>query len=1222
MLSISNALNASQAKTYHQMDYASATQSYYNKDGEVKGEWNGKMAASLGLSKEVSPLEFSRLVDGQHPETGEQMVRHRFAQKYENADGSVTKTVEHRAGWDAQFAPSKSVSLTALVGGDERIREAHREAVKVALSELESYTHARLGGNKPAEATGRFIAATFEHDTARPVDRYAAPQLHTHAVIFNVTEREDGATGALQERPFFESQNYVGAVYQAELFYRLKNLGYEMERGKSGAPEIKGYSSEYLEASSQRPQKIREHMEQAGVSGPEAAQIAAHATRERKQNLTPQEVLEAHRKMAAEFGNEPQRVVEAARERARQQEQRPETTSQAKEAVTFARESIFEREAVADKRGILTTALRRGMGDATFREVRDEFQTQRNTGRFRSVESQKYESERRFTTPETIAAERANVQYVLDGRNSVKPIMGAEQARKQANTKDFLNESQRQAIEEVLNSPDRVHGLQGLAGTGKTTTLEVIRKGAEKKGYKVEGFAPTSKATGQLREAGVDAATLQSFLSRKVKTPPDAKEPQHLYMLDESSLASTRQMRAFLQKLKPEDRVLVIGDTRQHQAVDAGRPFQQMQEAGMQTSQLDKIMRQRDPELLKAVQHLANNETVKGIELLAEQGRVTEVKSAQDRIQAIAKDYAARPENAIIISPDNKSRQQINESVRAELVKTGALSEDGKQLRTLLHRSDMTGADRTWAARYNPGEVLQYTTGSKAEGIERNSFATVRSVDARSNMLTVEKQDGTTVSYDPKRLRGVNVFTEIEREFAKGDRIQLTAGDKKLKVANRDLATIVKLEDGKMTVALDGKAKRQIAFDTEKFRQFDHGYAVTSHSSQGLTAGRVLANIDTDSSRSLINSRLAYVAISRASEDARIYTNNAETLGQRLATDISKTAAVDFRPSTEQTREAVDAFRSNDPAKATELLQKQERVFEYVNPDHRVAAVALDYTARPDRAVIVAPNSAERKELTQLIRAELQAQGKISVESHSISVLVEQKYSNPTLAASYSPGDQIHHKTGSPSIEGIPHDSAATVLSTDAKKNVLTVETRDGDQVSYNPIQLRQQTKESTVYKQGELDLAVGERITFTRPDKENRIRSGDFATLEEVRDNNSLIVRMDNGREVTLDAEKAKHIDYGYTVEKAKRLSADRIILTGDSAQLAEQQAALTKLNPKIRDLAIYTSDSANALHKDHSIANESVLTKEGISNAPNSGKLSEQSSPAIELEGYGIGM
>ena len=145
-------------------------------------------------------MEFSRLADGMHPQTEEQMVRHRAAMEYKNADGTTTKAVEHRAGWDATFSAPKSVSLTALVGGDDRVREAHRAAVTTALDELERYTQARIGGNNPAETTGKFIAAKFEHDTARPVDGYAAPQLHTHAVIFNVTEREDGSTRALQER--------------------------------------------------------------------------------------------------------------------------------------------------------------------------------------------------------------------------------------------------------------------------------------------------------------------------------------------------------------------------------------------------------------------------------------------------------------------------------------------------------------------------------------------------------------------------------------------------------------------------------------------------------------------------------------------------------------------------------------------------------------------------------------------------------------------------------------------------------------------------------------------------------------------------------------------------------------------------------------------------------------------------------------------------------------
>jgi hypothetical protein len=594
--------------------------------------------------------------------------------------------------------------------------------------------------------------------------------------------------------------------------------------------------------------------------------------------------------MAASFGDQPQRVIAAARVRAH--EQQAERTTSAKEAVTFARDKIFEREAVADERMILRDALRRGMGDTTYRDIRAEFDQRREAGDFNYVRGTKHSSGRSFTTPDTIAAERANIRYVLDGRNAVEPIMSAELAREHAGTKTFLNETQRRVIEQVLNSADRIHGLQGLAGSGKTSSLQSIREGAESTGYKVEGFAPTSKAAGQLREAGIEATTLQSFLARGKNTSSIEPPTRHLYMLDESSLASTKQMRSFLGRLNPDDRVLVIGDTRQHQGVDAGRPFQQMQEAGMQTSKLDKIMRQKEPELLRAVQHLANGETVQGIALLAEQGRVTELPNGRDRIAAIAKDYAAQPENTIIVSPDNRSRQQINEAVRVELRRSGALAEDGEVFRTLSHRSDMTGADRKWAARYEPGNVLQYTTGSKSEGIDRGSFATVRTFDTRKNLLTVDLGNGSAVTYDPRRLRGVHVFREVEREFAIGDRIQVTAPDKDLGVANRDLGTIIAMQDGKIAVRMDGREARSVRFDPREFRQFDHGYAVTSHSSQGLTAGRVLAHIDTDSVRGLISDRLAYVAISRASNDARIYTNNAETLGDKLATDITKTAAV------------------------------------------------------------------------------------------------------------------------------------------------------------------------------------------------------------------------------------------------------------------------------------------------------------------------------------------
>ena len=1154
MLTISKAISSAQAQTYHKLEYTSDAQSYYKQDDTVRGEWQGKLAVSLGLSGEVAPLEFSRLTEGMHPQTEAQMVKHREGKEYTNPDGSTTKPVEHRAGWDATFSAPKSVSLTALVGGDEQVKEAHRAAVSTALEELEKYTHARIGGNNPAEQTGRFIAAKFEHDTARPVNGYAAPQLHTHAIIFNVTEREDGSTRALQPQSLFESQNYATAVYQSALTYQLRKLGYEIEPGQSGAPEIKGYSQAYLDASSPRSQQIKEQMERVGFQGPEAAQIAAHSTRDRKQTLKPADVLAAHKEMAAEYGNQPERVIAAARERALSQAQGTVLQTDSRGAVAFAKEKVFEREAVADERVIMREALRRGMGEVSFSEIQDEFRRRQEEGEFRSVQGQKHSSGRRFTTPETIAAERANVHHVLNGQGASAPMLSDAAAQRQARSRDFLNVQQQTAIREVLTSTDRVHGFQGLAGTGKTTTLAAIREGAEQGGYKVEGFAPTSKAAGQLREAGIEANTLQSFLARQKDGDPASK---HLYMLDESSLASTRQMRAFLEKIGPEDRVLVIGDTRQHQGVDAGRPFQQMQEAGMQTSRLETIVRQKDLELLHAVQHLATNETEKGIALLAQQGRVTELANATDRVAAIAKDYAAKPENTIIVSPDNRSRQQINEAVREELLKTGTLADDGQRFLTLSHRSDMTGPDRTWAAMYRPGDVVQYDRGSRAEGIERGSFGVVKASDAATNRLTVELPNGSSVEYDPKRVYGVNVYRETSREFATGDRLQFSALNKELGIANRDMGTITKMDPDRLTVLMDGKEKRSVSFNPSEFRQFDHGYAVTSHSSQGLTADRVIANIDTDSSRSLINSRLAYVAISRASEDARIYTNNAESLGQRLAIEVTKTAALDFTTKSEQTT-------------APELSEQRTVAFhEYNQQDSRLAAVATDYVRRPERTVIVAPNRAERDELTQLIRADLYAEGKLGRDAHVITVLVEKESGSKMHVESYAPGDKIQYKTGSPHIDGIPHDSQATVVAVQPRSNVISVRfdaTRED--VSFNPAQLRTQTRESRVFEVVTREVAEGERIRFTTHDKELGVRSGDLGTVTRIGQHNSMTIKLDSGKTAHVSAEKTRHIDYGYAVDTLKNIRADRVIATGEGLTQQAFQAGFSKA-----DHALYTS-------------------------------------------------
>jgi conjugative relaxase-like TrwC/TraI family protein len=891
MLTISKPLSAGQAQTYHQKEFTAKEQNYWSQRGVIAGEWQGRLAAQFGLAGGVSEEDFAKLSQGQHPQTGEQLVRQRASYEYLDADGKTIRTMEHRAGWDATFSAPKSVSLTALVGGDERVREAHRESVRVALDQLEHYTQARIGGNHPPETTARFIAAKFEHDTARPVDGYVAPQLHTHAVVFNVTERDNGQPRAIQPQSLFASQQFATAIYQSELTYQLRQLGYEITTGRSGAPEIKGYTQEYLDASSPRSQQIREYLERTGRSGKEAAEIAAHSTRDRKEIHSPGEVMAAHRRLAADFGHQADAVVRAARERSQHHEKPVNSLDRVRESLTFSRDKNFEREAVVDERALIRDGLRRGMGEITHVQVRANLDARLASGEFQIVERPQGVPGRQFTTAKTIEAEHDILRRMREGQNLIEPVLSRPHAIAVMDQHSHLNQAQKAVVEDVLSSRDRIQGIQGFAGAGKTTTLAVLRGATEKQGYQVEGFAPTSRAARQLNEAGIESRTLQGFLARGAD--PDVGVQKHFYLVDESSLASTNQMREFLARLGPDDRVLLVGDIRQHQGVEAGRPFEQLQEAGMRTARLDEIVRQQDPALKSAVELLATGHVSAALDALQQQGRVKEIPDGEERIRAIAKSYVECPDKTLIVSPDNASRRQLNVAVREELKATGAIATEDHNFRVLAQRQDMTGAERSWASHYEVNDVIRYTRGSKAIGIGAGAYALVVAIDPAVNQLTVEKANHELATYDPRRLTGVSVYQEIEREFSVGDRVQFTAPDKSLGVANRDLATIEVIHpDGRLSARLDNN--REIEFNAIDYRHFDHGYAVTSHSSQGLTAERVLVHADTRVHPDLLNSRFGYVSISRASHEATLFTDDMARLGPQLGADVSKTSALEI----------------------------------------------------------------------------------------------------------------------------------------------------------------------------------------------------------------------------------------------------------------------------------------------------------------------------------------
>ncbi|HEY1803917.1 MAG TPA: conjugal transfer protein, partial [Terracidiphilus sp.] len=316
----------------------------------------------------------------------------------------------------------------------------------------------------------------------------------------------------------------------------------------------------------------------------------------------------------------------------------------------------------------------------------------------------------------------------------------------------------------------------------------------------------------------------------------------------------------------------------------------------------------------KAVEQLARGQVGAAVESLDSQGRVHEVKGHEERISAIAREYAKAPESTLVVSPDNRSRTEINNRIHDELQSRGVVSHKEHSINTLVPRQEMTGADRSWAQQYQVNDLLRYSRSSQETGIKKGEYTRVVAVNGQANTLTVLRTNGEQTTYDPRRQMGVSVYREQEKAFSVGDRIQFTAPSQELNIANRELGTVECIApDGTMRLKLDNE--RSMSFDPQRHPHLDHGYAVTSYSSQGQTADRVLINVDTElGAKDLLNNRMAYVSVSRGQWDAQIFTNDREKLSQALGHDVSHQSAHTPEMKPEQKQEqAVTSQREVAP---------------------------------------------------------------------------------------------------------------------------------------------------------------------------------------------------------------------------------------------------------------------------------------------------------------------
>lgn len=663
MMSMSGALCAAGAVSYFKEEFEHARGNYYADEGKTVGRWRGELAEHFGLSGAVGREDFERLCEGQDSRTGEQLVRHVQSHERTNLYGDKIETGGHRAGCDITFSAPKSVSLAALVGGDERIREAHAEAVTAALREVERYAQARLGGNAKPETTGKLLFASFEHDAARPDGKngFAAPDLHTHNFTFNLTQTIEGKIKPVQPFELYRSQKYGTAVYRAVLSEKLQRLGYEIDVDeRTGAPEIRGISREYIEAASPRQRDIKKAAEARNLTSTRGV-----AVRNRRTKTYDREEMRArHQELDRQFGGQAYAVVREARARALEMRallwDEKGSRARAQEAVTFAVEKASEREPVGDTRRLMTDALRQHLGRTTFEAVSQEMRGREERGELAAVVLDEAGMER-LKAEKTLRRDAENVERVQAGKGTQQPIAERVPAAVMTSQDVTLNEGERTAFEQIVVSRDQITGLQAKAGTGKTNVLAAVREAAISAGYDVQGFAPTPRAARLLAESGMETRTLHKFLRQK----DDPEAPPRFLMLDESGLAGTKRVNDFLSRVRPEDRVLLVGDVRRHEGTEAGSPFAHLVRHGMETAQLERVEKQRQEPLREAVENpreISDGQT----------GR-TQAEAGADRARGVGETGAAPRAERSLSAFD---RTRVRESAARAVADAGAGTRD------------------------------------------------------------------------------------------------------------------------------------------------------------------------------------------------------------------------------------------------------------------------------------------------------------------------------------------------------------------------------------------------------------------------------------------------------------------------------------------------------------------------------------------------------------------
>jgi conjugative relaxase-like TrwC/TraI family protein len=848
-MALARNITARHAATYYEKD------DYYTRD-RSPSEWHGEGARALGLSGPVDRQAFANLVEGRIP-GGSTLHR-----------GGGPR----RGGTDFEFSAPKSFSIQALVNGGARMIDVHRSAVAVARERIEATIATRVTerGTTRLEFTRSAVIAQFEHATSRAGD----PDLHSHVVVLNVTQRADGQWRSIENAEMFKEQRLMYETYLSELAKGAKDLGYDIAIGKHGNPELAHITREQIEHFSRRSRAVTAALESEGLSRETSTagqkRKIALATREAKKEYD-------HAALRAEWIARG-RDVGLLREvpgRSRRFSVEIENDA-AREAVQFAVEHLSEREAAFTRRDLLVQALRAARGASRSRAVTDEVDREIASGSLIQNTAGEW-----ITTSAAVEHERELLAIERRGREVV-PAIGATAAGAADRAARSLNAGQRSAVELILTTRNRFVGVNGLAGTGKTTTLKLALDRAEEEGFEVVGIAPSHSAVRALQKAGIPSQTVQRWLLRRHAEP--ALSSRSVVVLDEAGLTGTATLRSLLERVERAGaRAVLVGDVHQYQSVEAGRGFAQLQEHGMTTVQLTEMVRQRDARLADAAR-ASVRAPARALQLLP----VVEEEDSATRHQRIAHEFASLSPTAqaqtLVLTGSHEARRDINGRVRAELRLAGS-----GVLVQVFRALDRSVAAKKQLETYHAGLTVRFEKDYRSLGVERGDTAQVERV--LSDAIVVRVADGTRRTMSPQRLsgKGWSVGIVESLEMGAGDRVRFTGTDLRAGYRNGERGVVEEIARESLTIRRSDGRVLQLA--RARPVALDYSYAVTGHSAQGLDAKRVILEKDTHSRTT--NHRSFYTDLTRAREAAVVVTDSVRRLARLVGSDLSKSAALD-----------------------------------------------------------------------------------------------------------------------------------------------------------------------------------------------------------------------------------------------------------------------------------------------------------------------------------------